>query len=759
MPKLMENAFTFVSQGMPKDTFSVVRYTGDEGLSTLYRFDILLISEKEDIDLTQVLQNPATFTIKGKFSNGPDLPFNGILSSFEQLHQAGSYIFYRAELRPKLWWLTLTHHNQVFLDKRLDQFLTAVLQDGGLSQGLDFDLRFKEKRSSCEYVCQFGESHFGFVSRWMEREGAYYWFEQSDTSEKMIASDTHIAHTALPGHETFYYSSPSGLDSSSVGQIVNTFTLKQSPLPKKVLVKDYNYMKPDLDLQSQAQVQDRGRGEIYLYGEHFPDKNEGDRLARVRAEEYRCREKIFHGMSAIPAVRPGYLFTLDRHYRREFNRSYLTVSVHHEGSQERYLISGLGIQNLADGDNLFYRNTFMCIPSDIQFRPERKAPKPQISGSLSAKIDAAGSGQYAELDEHGRYKVIMPFDLSGRSGGKASAYLRMMQPYAGPGMGFHAPLHKGTEVLLTFIEADPDRPVIAGAIPNPESPSPVNSDNQTMSVIQTGGQNKIAIEDAEGSERILMHTPKKDSFIRIGAPNDPPSNWDTWKDWKYTKPDNTAVATKDGITISTGSFYDVKCQMSNTLILGENTAAVIGDDNKFVGLIRTDTTIGPRWNFQIGPQNRANSLKVHLASTYTAIDGEKLQTAISNSRAIATVNQALGTKIEASDLVTQLVNQKAQITAGYTEAIVERTSALATKAEVTTAKTEAVAESNRVLGARINTLAEDLDFVADCTKAIGAEVKTVGSSVKTAASVLVNAASKNEITAESSELTALKSIL
>ena len=169
----------------------------------------------------------------------------------------------------------------------------------------------------------------------------------------------------------------------------------------------------------------------------------------------------------------------------------------------------------------FYRNRFTAIPASVQFRPERVTKKSRFFGLMNAKIDAAGSGQYAELDDLGRYKVILPFDLSGRKDGKASAWLRMMQPYAGSDHGMHFPLHKGTEVLLAFIDGDPDRPVIAGAVPNPATPSPVTGDNQTMAVLQTGGKNRIAIEDKDGSQRILLQTPVADSWIRMGAPNDP----------------------------------------------------------------------------------------------------------------------------------------------------------------------------------------------------------------------------------------------
>ena len=216
---------------------------------------------------------------------------------------------------------------------------------------------------------------------------------------------------------------------------------------------------------------------------------------------------------------PGYTFTLKDHYRGSFNQTYLVTRVGHEGNQTGYLLAGITMGHEDRG--VYYRNSFSSIVSTVQFRPEQKAAMPRISGTLTAKIDAAGSGQYAELDTQGSYTVIVPFDTSGRKDGKASAPVRMAQPYAGSDHGMHFPLHKGTEVLLTFIDGDPDRPIIQSAVPNPETQSPVKVNNQTMSAITTAGGNKIHIEDKAGSERILLHSPKQRSFIRIGAPNDP----------------------------------------------------------------------------------------------------------------------------------------------------------------------------------------------------------------------------------------------
>ncbi|MCK5195997.1 MAG: type VI secretion system tip protein VgrG, partial [Desulfobulbaceae bacterium] len=260
---------------------------------------------------------------------------------------------------------------------------------------------------------------------------------------------------------------------------------------------------------------------MHIYGEHFRTPEEGQELARIRAEELLCHEKLFHGESTIPFLRPGYLFELQNHYRDSFNQQYLTIELGHEGSQVGYLLAGIQ-EGLAKVEGQpYYRNSFVTIPSDVQYRHPKTTEKPSFNGTINARIDAEGTGEYAELDDQGRYKVRLPFDLSGRNDGRASHWLRMAQPYAGTGHGMHFPLHKGTEVLLTFVEGDPDRPIIASAIPNPETASPVTAANQSESVIQTGGNNKIRIEDLAGSERIIMETPAADSWMRMGTPNDP----------------------------------------------------------------------------------------------------------------------------------------------------------------------------------------------------------------------------------------------
>ncbi len=579
--------FIFESKGVDKNTFSVVRFKGTEGLSTIYRFSITLLSEKNDLDIGSILQNPAEFTIKREDG---DIPFKGMLSSFEQLHQAGKVCFYRAELVPKLWWSTLTHCNQIFLHENVQGFLGDVLKKAGLKEGLSFDFKLKGSYPSWEYVCQYDESHFNFVSRWMERDGMYYYFEQTEQGEKMVITDTHISHSPMKEGTSLTYSPPSNLDHAHRDEIVKNFMLKQQPLPKKVLLKDYNYRKPSLEMKAEALVSQQGMGEIYIYGEHFKTPDEGNQLAKIRSQEFLCREKVFHGVSTVPYVRTGYIFELKDHYRQDFNQRYLTTEVVHEGSQEAYLVSGLGLNLAEDADRLYYRNSFTCIPAQTQFRPERKAVKPKFSGTLNAKVDASGSGQYAELDGEGRYKVIMPFDESGRKGGKATTWLRMAQPYGGANHGMHFPLHKGTEVLITYVDGDPDRPLIQAAAPNPENPSLVKDSNQTMCQITTGGQNRIHIEDKKGGERILMHSPKSDSWIRMGEPNDPPA---AGEDEPMTE-DKVKKIADEQIEASEQGKAGVKLHTSGHIsaFAGSSAEVFLGNEFKFVGGSSEDILVG-----------------------------------------------------------------------------------------------------------------------------------------------------------------------
>ncbi len=577
--------FTFISKALSEDTFSVVKFKGVEAISRPYEFDITLASEDSEIDLKTVLQSPAKLIIK---YGDAELPFHGILARFEQLHEVKQHAFYRALLVSKLWNAGLYHQNQLFLDKTVPQIIEEILKQAGLS-GLDYELKLTRSYPTWEYICQYGETDLDFISRWMEREGIYYFFEQTEQGAKIVITDSSSAHQEIKTDKTVSYSPPSGLIPSEE-VIVRNFVCRQRILPAKVILKDYNYRKPGLETKAEAEVDSNGRGNVYIYGEHFKDPGQGNELAKIRAEEFLCREREFFGDATAPAFSPGFIFELSRHYRNECNRRYLIVEVTHEGSRAEDFLAGLGEKPTEGEEEVSYSNRFACIPAEIQFRSERKTPRPKFYGTVNAKVDAAGDGQFAELDDQGRYKVILPFDLSGRSGGKASRYVRMAQPYSGfaatDGLkepsGMHFPLHKSAEVLLTFIDGDPDRPIISSALPNPETTSPVTSENQTKSVIRDNYGNELVFDATPDDEHISLYSPHHRSGIQLGK-----------SVFFESKSDSGALTAGFTTNVHGGGKSETVAGISSSMLFGFDASYKLSS-----GL---ESSLGPNSKVRIGP--------------------------------------------------------------------------------------------------------------------------------------------------------------
>lgn len=514
--------FTFVSyaSGVSETTFAVLRFKGLEAISTPYEFEIMLVSGDPDLDMSAILQSQAVFTIHR--DAGDDVTYNGILAEFDQLHAYNEHYFYRAKLVPKIWWLMQTQHNQVFLEKTVPEIIEGALVDGGMDS-LDYDLSALEGTyNPVEYVCQYGESHFNFVSRWLEREGVYYYFYHDADGDKLVLSDSSFSHEPFQQGADLVYSPKTGMEQGHLDEIIINFTCRQKQLPNRIVLKDHNPERPSLEMAVRADVDPDGRGESFLYGEHYGTPEEGERLITFRVEELLCQKQAFHGDSTVPFLTPGFKFTMNQHYRSAFNQEYMVTSVTHEGDQTNLLKTSVIGSLSEDAEINIYSNSFTAIPADRQYRHPRTADRPRISGTLHGKIDGEQNSPYAQLDEQGRYKVKLPFDINDdHIDGKASARVRMMQPYAGEGKGMQFPLTKGTEVLLTFIDGNPDRPVIAGAVSTETAPSPVNADNQSESVIQSAGNNRIRMEDKSGKERIVLQSPTSGTWLRVGATNDP----------------------------------------------------------------------------------------------------------------------------------------------------------------------------------------------------------------------------------------------
>jgi type VI secretion system secreted protein VgrG len=357
-------------------------------------------------------------------------------------------------------------------------------------------------------------------------------------------------------------------------------------------------------------VDTKGRGNVYFYGEHFKTPEEGRTLANVRAEEIRCRENLFHGEGTQPALCPGFIFEIADHYRESYNQKYLIAEIEHQGGQTSAFMAGTG-DELTEGEQQpTYSNAFTAIPAGVQFRPKRNTTKPRFYGTMNAKVDAAGIGQYAEIDDEGRYKVKLPFDQNGNNGGKASRWVRMMQPYAGADHGMHFPLHKGTEVLLTFVDGDPDRPIIAGAVPNAETKSVVTSLNATRNTIRSAGGNTLEMQDMAGMERVLLSTPHEDTYLHMGAPNSPDHQW--------------VQSTKGSKLIRANKDLYIKAGQGNGAYNYEKTVERTGKLTENICQGKYEKTIEDKGNLtETAEGNKTETVKKDYSGT---IEGNKTET-------------------------------------------------------------------------------------------------------------------------------------
>ncbi len=580
--------FSFRSRGLPADTFLVIGFSGTEAISKPYRFTIELVApDKTHVDMEDLVHELSELVIHGK--DGKTVGYQGVLARLEQLRAVGNHVFYRADLVPRLWTLGLHKNNRVFLDKSTPEILTTVLSESGLLVNLDVDLRLKRNYPPREYVCQFGESNLDFISRWMEREGMYYLFEQGNHGEKMVITDTMDVHVLPPGTPDLRYSQDSGLELPIRDELASSFICEQNLVPKTVMVKDYNYRKPTLDLRAESNVSENGLGKVYEYGGNLMTSEEANIQASLRAENRKVTQQRFKGTGTAPFLRPGLLFQLKGHFNSEFNSQYLTTDMEHHGDQSGYLLAGLGRIISGRADKSYYHNSFTAIPAHVQFRPERLTPEPRFYGTMSAVIDGEGSGEYAELDKQGRYKVSLPFDLADHPEGSASSWIRMAQPYGGSGHGMHFPLHKGTEVLLTFINGDPDQPVIASAVPNFEQPSLVGEKNAPASAIKSAGGNQLVMGDVKGQEFMGMWSPFHKSGIFVGSVEPGGGGSVTLSsDGKYEK-------------FTAGSSCSATLGANNSFTMGVNNSMYIGFKNTISAAIESSWCLANKVSYTKGP--------------------------------------------------------------------------------------------------------------------------------------------------------------
>lgn len=504
----------------------VVGFRGSEAISQPYAIDVYFsLSQGPEaalagalthfVDMRDAVYSKVALTVATgdpSAATTEKRPFvlAGIVASLELVRAMRETALYRARIVPQLWQLSLTRHSRVFTKKSIIEIVTELLEEGGVT---DYELRLENVYAPEAHVCQYRESNLAFIERWLEREGIYYFFEHDAGGERLVLTDARAARVTRRASPVRYHP-VSGTDVSA-REAFDNFTCTHAARPASVKLTDYDYAKPMLDIAGSAPVSHSGLGEIVEHGGRMFSIGEAARLAKVRAEELRASDTVYHATGAAAHLYSGHTFELDEHPNPPFNRAFLATSVRHFGFEPSFA-SAWGSLVKPEYNDL-YRAEVTAIESDTVFRPERRTPWPRIDGYENAVVDGGSGSQYAQIDEQGRYAVKFKFDEGSLSGGKASTFVRMVQPHDGPQEGTHFPLRKGVEVLVAFQGGDPDCPVILGSVHNAVNPSVVTSSNHTQNVIRSGSLNHIVMEDTAGAMYLEAYCPIATTKLFLGA--------------------------------------------------------------------------------------------------------------------------------------------------------------------------------------------------------------------------------------------------
>lgn len=503
--------FIFFCGDLDEQTFGVTDFEGKDEISTPYEFIINLRSPKADITSDKVVNKQATLYI---FRDGEYFPYSGVVAEFKYLGTSVDYSSYNVKLVPRLWLLNLNIQTRVFQKMSVPDVIEKVLKDANLSDY--FTLELQGAYSQSEYIVQYQESDLNFISRLMEGSGIWYFYKEQPyipeevkgvKKETLVISDKAASFKYIAGENEIVYRSPSGMDErvdKKDKEFINSLTYEEKVIPKEVLLKNYNYRTPEVDLSAKKAIKSGNVGKVYKYGGGFKDTDGAQKSADQEAKRIATEQVAVKGKSDCRGFRAGFRYTLKDHPRNECNDKYMIKSVRHTGSHKA---------EEGSMGSFSYKNEFTTVPSSKveDFRPACKTPTPKINGVITAKIEASGS-DYSSLDEMGRYKVRMPFDLSDSKNYDASKYIRLAQQYSGSNYGIHFPSHEGAEMVLACIDGNPNKPVGVGIVPNANTVSPVVSNNKAQSVIRTAGGNQMIMDDTADKQKITINTNAKNTM-------------------------------------------------------------------------------------------------------------------------------------------------------------------------------------------------------------------------------------------------------
>jgi type VI secretion system secreted protein VgrG len=577
----------------------------EEELGRPFKYDLTLLSERGDLVLGDLLGQVVTIEL--------DLPgttptpndgiryFNGYVTRFSRQGAHRKYHVYSATVRPWLWLLTQTSNCRIFQEKTVPDIIKEVFRGHGLT---DFQESLTSDYSPREYVVQYRETDFNFVNRLMEHEGIYYFFKHEAAKHTLVLADSSDAHATVKGYETIPYIRPGTLQ-QALPDHIDDWEISQQIEPGTVILNDFNFRTPKASLLSKRSAPNahaKADFEDYDYPGNFLKGSEGEVYANLRLEELNARYQRTRGSSNARGMTVGSLFETANLPIDSDNGEYLLLASTMTIEGPDYESQG----GRPEGE--LFRCSFVAIDSKCPFRPERSTPRPTVSGLQTATV-VGQSGEEIWTDEYGRVKVQFHWDREGQRDQNSSCWVRVAQVWAGAQWGaMHIP-RIGQEVIVGFLEGDPDQPIITGRVYNAVNMPPYTlPDKKTQSGIKSrsskGGSssnfNEIRFEDLKGQEELHLQAEKDMSTL-----------------------------VKNNQSASVGVDRSLSVGSNETVSIGKNRTETVGTNEKIdIGSNRTETvgadesvTIGANQTLTVG-SNRTKSVGGNESITIAAASSE-----------------------------------------------------------------------------------------------------------------------------------------
>jgi type VI secretion system secreted protein VgrG len=580
-------------------------FHGEERLSAPFHFTVELRSKKPSLDFKKIIGKGVTITIGIEAQHRY---IHGLATRFIQGGTTPDETVYYLEMRPWFWMLSLTRDSRIFQNKSVPEIIQAVFKDYGFHK---MKKSLKGSYAKRDYTVQHQESDFDFVCRLMEDEGIFYFFDHTASDHTMVLADDTSAHKPCPGlKETKFASSQAAF----ANDVISDCTLEEQVTTNAYAMADYNFEVPKTSLMSKVKGASPTLA-IYEYPGGFMKKDAGDSRSKKRIESHEEPAKSLRGQGRVRGFIAGFKFKMVGHKRADVNGEYVLRWVSHSATLDNY------------------SNTFDALPAKTPFRPPVTTRKPLISGSETALV-VGKSGEEIWTDKYGRVKVHFPWDRHGKKDDKSSCWVRVSQTWAGKQWGTWFLPRMGQEVIVTFIDGDPDRPLVTGAVYNAEQTVPYAlPGQQTKSTIKTnsskggGGFNELRFEDKKGKEEIFIQA-QKDMNIKVKHDR----KTDILHDDTLTVTHDRSATIKQGhdtIVVKMGNrSVEVKVGSDTLKVTGIRTVKIIGNethDNKgnFTHTVTGDYTLKVKGDFTMEVTGKVS---IKASDDYTLVGEKNIKT-------------------------------------------------------------------------------------------------------------------------------------